>query len=227
MNQIDLFITRKRKKWKFAHFNEWDNCFQFDDIKRAHWKDYFQVKNPKLIVEIGAGTADLSVMLAQAHPDQQYIAIDIKSDRLYTGAKYAREHEMSNIAFVRAHVEDLPRIFQEHVVSELWITFPDPYPRKKDASRRLTYRDFLKTYEYILMPNGVLRFKTDSDQLFAWSLEQLVKEEWHCRELTFDLHESGLLAEYKLTTRYERKFIAQGISIGYVSATPPLHWGKS
>ncbi len=215
-NPKELFITRKRKKWKFAHFDQWEHCFQSDQVSPETWVDYFGNNRP-LVVEIGAGTADLSVGLAHKYPDQQHIAIDIKSDRLYTGAKYTLERQLTNIAFIRAHMNEIGNIFAPNTIKELWITFPDPFPRKKQAKRRLTHQNFLEKYRPLLTEAGIIKFKTDNHDLFLWSLEQITQAGGHIRELCFDLHDSGLPDDYKITTAYERRFQAEGSPIYFVS----------
>ena len=214
-----LFIVRKRKKWKFAHFENWANCFSAEDIKPATLRNYFGRKQP-LILEIGAGTADLSVCLATQIPTEDFIAVDVKADRLYTGAKYAQEHDIANIAFVRAHGNQLGDVLGKKSVKKLWITFPDPFPRQRQAKHRLTNQSFLRQYRNWLTKEGSLHFKTDNRELFLWSLEQLVTDNWCITELSFDLHASNLDAAYKTTTAYERRFMAEGIDINYVTAVP-------
>lgn len=220
MNTENLFITRKRKKWKFAHFDEWPHCFALDEASPATWPEFFGAAGD-LVLEIGAGTADLSVGLAGLRPTEHFVALDIKSDRLYTGAKFALEHKRENMAFVRAHARDITKLFAPASVKELWVTFPDPFPRKKQAKHRLTHPAFLAQYATLLAEDGVLHFKTDNRELFLWSLEQLVQQGWQVSELSFDLHESNLDAEYKITTAYERRFMAEGTPINLVSALPP------
>jgi tRNA (guanine-N7-)-methyltransferase len=219
MDTDKLFITRKRKKWKFAHFDQWENCFQASNVTPELWVSYFPKKQP-LVVEVGAGSADLSLGLARIDVNHNFIAVDIKSDRLYTGAKLALKENMSNLAFVRAQLRQMSELFAPRSIDELWVTFPDPFPRDKQAKHRLTHSNFLKIYRTLLTPNGVLRLKTDNRELFLWSLEQLVAAGWHITELSFDLHESQLPDAYKITTYYERKFMAQGLPINYVTATP-------
>jgi tRNA (guanine-N7-)-methyltransferase len=219
-----LFITRKRKKWKFAHFDEWANCIQAKDVRPEMWPDYFLHQQP-LVVEVGAGSADLSVGLARLYGSRNFVAIDVKSDRLYTGAKIALGEKLDNIVFVRAQLRQMSDLFRPDSIRELWVTFPDPFPRDKQAKHRLTHPNFLKMYRDLLADDGVLRFKTDNRELFLWSLEQLVAEGWRIGELSFDLHESELPNEYKITTYYERKFMTQGIPINYVSAVPSAKLG--
>lgn len=218
METSELFITRKRKKWKFAHFDEWPNCFSAQEAENKDWPAYFENNNP-LVVEVGAGTADLSVGLAGRPARHNFVAVDIKSDRLYTGAKFSLEHKVKNIAFVRSGITGITNLFAPQSAQEVWITFPDPFERKKHAKHRLTHPAYLARYRQILMEDGKVHFKTDNRELFLWSLEQIVADGWHITELSFDLHESQLPDEYKITTAYERRFIKEGIPINFVTAS--------
>lgn len=218
-----LMITRKRKLYKFAHFDAWPNCFSYS-AKNSNAKTklnaYLQgdtLQAAPLVLEVAAGTALFSVEMARRHPEKNFIAIDVKSDRLYTGAKKAQEEGIGNVAFLRMHLSDVEQFFKDMTVETIWLTFPDPFPRKRSAKHRLTHISYLRQYRNILGVNGKLNFKTDNRELFLWSLEQFVKEKWHIHELSFDLHESLLPEDYKIMTSYEKRFSAQNISINFVS----------
>lgn len=222
-----LFITRKRKKWKFAHFDSYDNCFSHnrgDDPKKSLKliEQYFDRKKRehpgKIVLEIAAGNARFSYELAKLYPDWNFIAIDIKSDRLYTSAKNALEEGVENIAFLRMHLNELSTVFKKQSIDLIWLTFPDPFPRKRSAKHRLTHQTFLQQYRNILKDTGSLHFKTDNRDLFLWSLEQLIEHTWCVDELSFDLHESALSDVYKIKTFYEERFTALDIPIGYCTA---------
>ena len=103
----------------------------------------------------------------------------------------------------------------------MWLTFPDPFPKRRSAGRRLTHPHFLAQYQRVLAPGGALYLKHDNPSFFAWSLEQLVAAGWHIQELSFDLHESSLPPEYKLLTTYERRWLSQGLVTHFVKAAPP------
>ena len=244
-----LVITRKRKKWKFAHFDSWENCFALargEDPQNVAEKiqHYFAPRTDpgaegrRLVLELAAGNAQFSLELARRYPQVNFIAIDVKSDRLYTSAKKALQENVSNIAFLRLHLapmlqhieigagssrpEDdgigaLEGIFGRNTVDEIWITFPDPYPKKRSAKHRLTHMHYLRQYRNILKKTGQLKFKTDNRELFLWSLEQFVTDKWQFDELSFDLHESLLADDYRIMTYYEQKFSAQGIPTNFVS----------
>lgn len=206
-----LFITRKRKKWKFHHFNQWPNCWQADEIMPKVISDF--VTNKKLTIEIGAGTADLSLELARRYPDECFIACDLKSDRLYTGAKQALAEKVDNIRFLRVFIEKINDTFPKNCADTIWITFPDPYPRKGAAKHRLTHPNFLKMYERMLNPGGHINFKTDNQKLFEWSVEQFKKNKWEKLDYTRDLQGSTLGDDNKITTTFERRFMEQGLPI--------------
>lgn len=208
----EFIITRKRKKYKFALFANSPLCFEYEE-----WH-----KSPADILEVGAGTGLFGVSLAQAMPDKQVVAFDVKADRLQQGARVATQAEMTNIRFLRARADQLSDLFDAHSLEKIWVTFPDPFPKDRAAKRRLTHPNFLATYATLLRPGGVLYFKTDAKALFDWSLEQLVHEGWQIDELSFDLHESSLAQEYKVETTYESRFRAEGIKINFVRAKPPV-----
>lgn len=212
LNPDDFIISRKRKKYKFALFANSPLCFEADE-----WE-----KSPVDVLELGAGTGLFGVALAAAEPDKQFLAVDVKADRLQTGARKSTADGLENIRFLRARAEDqLPELVAPHSLERIWVTFPDPFPRARSAKHRLTHPSFLAFYQRALQPAGALYFKTDARGLFDWSLEQLVAEGWRIDELSFDLHESGLDDGYKIPTTYEARFMNDGIKINFVKAAPP------
>lgn len=214
----DFIITRKRKKYKFALFAEADNCFEAAEFNTDVQKRF--VAKAPLVLELGAGTAEFLVELASRHPKTRYIAVDVKADRLITGAKKANGLGLKNIVFVRAHAEQLPELVPAQGVNELWLTFSDPYPKKRHAKHRLSHPKFLSLYKSLLATDGLLKLKTDNQALFQWSLEQLTREKWIVSELSFDLHNDETLSEdYKILTSYEKRFLDQDLPIYYLSAS--------
>lgn len=214
VNPDDFIITRKRKKYKFAHFANLENCFE-----AGQWRlsDVNQANLP-ISVELGAGTGLFALELARRHQDRFYIAIDVKADRLYTSAKQAKQEDLDNIVFLRAHAQQLPELFDSASIDELWLTFSDPFPKKRHIKHRLTHPAFLDIYHVLMTPDAQLRMKTDNHDLFDWSLEQLVAGGWSIDELSYDLHDSNLSDDYKITTTFESHFLEQGLAIYFVSA---------
>lgn len=214
----DFIITRKRKKYKFARFEEMANCFEAAEFT-PEVRNQFAVDAP-LIVELGAGSGLFSLELARRHPQQRFVAVDVKADRLYTGARQALEEEnLSNVYFVRAHAQQLKDIFDPGSVAILWLTFADPYPKKRAAKHRMTHPRFLSIYRELLGKTGTFRFKTDNRELFEWSLEKLVEEKARLDFLTFDMHESEAGDDYKIMTTYEKRYVAEKKPIYAVEAS--------
>jgi tRNA (guanine-N7-)-methyltransferase len=207
----DFIIKRKRKKYKFAKFANSPLCFEFDQ-----WE-----KTAVDVLEVGAGTGLFSVELAERHPELRYVAVDVKGDRLQTGAYEAEKRGLTNVRFVRARADQLAELVPTHSLQQLWLTFADPYPKKRSAGRRMTHPTFLKIYAQLLASNGNLYIKHDNPTFFAWTLEQLVAEEWHLEELSFDLHESELSDDYKILTTYEKRWLGEGRITSFVRATKP------
>ena len=206
-----FIITRKRKKYKFALFHNSPLCFEFDEWAPHHVD----------VVEIGAGNGMFTVELATRHPEQVFVAVDIKGDRLQKGAREAETRGLNNVFFVRARADQIDQLVEQNSLEQIWVTFPDPFPRKHSAGRRLTHPNFLKKYSSLLKSDGSLLIKHDDHNFFCWSLEQLVAEKWQIKELNFDLHlhESALSDEYKIMTTYEQRWIGEGKTINFVRAT--------
>lgn len=189
-------------------------CFEVDDWKAAASRPDF--------IEIGAGTALFSVALAKDQPAKQFLAVDVKADRLQKGAGIAAKEGMGNLQFLRARADQLSELVSPHSLSGIWVTFPDPFPKDRSSKHRLTHPRFLEVYAGLLKNDGALYFKTDAHELFDWSLEQLISQGWTIKELSFDLHESSLSETYKQLTTYERRFIGEGLKTHFVKAVPPI-----
>lgn len=211
LNPDDFIITRKRKKYKFALFAHSPLCFEFEEWKRSAAD----------VVELGAGTGLFSTELARRNPDKQFVAIDVKADRLQVGAAEAVRLGLSNVRFVRARADQLEQVVKPGSATQIWLTFPDPFPRARSAGRRLTHPTYLYTYTKMLTSSGRLYMKHDSRDFFQWSLEQLVACGWRLEELTFDLHETNFSKEYKILTTYETRWLGEGLVTNFVVATRP------
>ena len=209
LNPHEFVITRKRKKYKVAKFHNAKNCFEFDEWTRRTVD----------VIEIGAGTGLFGVELARRYPKKTIAALDVKADRLQRGAYVALEHGLKNIFFVRARADQITELFDANSIENIWVTFPDPFPRARSAGRRLTHPTYLSKYAELLKPNGSLMLKHDNRDFFHWSLEQLVTGRWCIDELSFDLHESDLSDDYKIKTTYEERWLSEGLVTNFVSTS--------
>ncbi len=205
----EFIITRKRKKYKFALYANSPLCFEIDQ-----WS-----KRPVDCVELGAGTGHFSVELAARYPDKTFVAVDVKADRLQTGAKEAADRGITNVLFLRARADQLVDLFDSQSLQSLWLTFPDPFPKKRSAGRRMTHPNYLNMYQSLLSSGGAFYLKHDDRNFFHWSIEQLVTQQWRIDELSFDLHESDLSDDYKILTPYEERWLQDGLTTNFVKAS--------
>lgn len=215
LNPDDFIITRKRKKYKFANFSNFSNCYELEEVNIENALD-----NKNITLELGAGNGIFSLGWAKAHPETFVIALDLKADRLYTGAKQALEEKIDNIIFVRSRADLFLDLLKPHSIDTIWLTFSDPYPKKRQAKHRLTHPDFLGKYRKVLKESGVLLQKTDNDSLFEWGKEQLIDSDWRIVEESRDLHAMEGCDDIKIKTGYEKRYLKESKNINYLKAKP-------
>lgn len=190
---------------------------------RGKWNEFFGNDNP-ITLELGCGKGDYTVSLARIHPDRNYIGVDIKGARIWRGAKTSNEEQMGNVAFIRTRIEMIAQFFAPDEVSEIWITFPDPQPKKEH--KRLTCERFLGYYKHFLRAGSPIHLKTDSLELHEYTLEEVLPAGGYRLEYaTKDLYavsaaehpEIPSLTEAQMTqTFYERMFLAEHKPITYM-----------
>lgn len=194
-----------------------DGHSAYDNLK-GHWnKDHFRNELP-ITVEMGCGKGEYTIGLARKFKDHNFIGVDIKGDRIWTGSKQAIEEELNHVAFLRAQIHNIDRFFAEGEVDTIWITFPDPRPKDRDIKRRLTSPRFLELYKRMLKTNGQVFFKTDNTGLFEYTVETL-KEREDIEEFayTFDLYGSEYVDEhFGIKTNFEQKYLDLGEKIKYL-----------
>ena len=189
----------------------------FEEIKGNWGSNFFNNDNP-LIVELGCGNGEYTVGLAERFPQKNYVGVDVKGTRIWRGSKDATEANLSNAAFLRTQILQLEHFFEPEEISEIWITFPDPRPRKRDIKRRLTSPRFLEIYKKLLKTKGLVHFKTDNTDLFDYTLEVLSSEvAIENLEHTHNLYATDLLKDHHgIQTRYEKMFLNEGETIKYL-----------
>lgn len=190
---------------------------------RGKWNEYFGNNNP-ITLELGCGKGDYTIALARRHPDRNYIGVDIKGARLWRGAKTSNEEQMHNVAFIRTRIELIEQFFAPDEVAEIWVTFPDPQPKKE--FKRLTCERFLSRYKSFLKSGGPVHLKTDSLELYEYTRDEVVAPAGYRVEYaTTDLYATPAdsrpdipcLQEAQMTqTFYEKMFLAEGKPITYI-----------
>lgn len=184
---------------------------------KGNWRaDYFGNENP-IVLELACGKGEYTVGLAQAFPNINFVGVDIKGDRIARGSQRAQVLGLLNVAFLRTDINYLTEFFQDCEVDEIWVTFPDPQPRPKQEKHRLTHPRFLTTYKRLLRPGGIFHLKTDSPELFAYSMEKVKEEMFNSLQYTTDLYTSPLNnIHLGIKTRYEQLFYDKGFTINYL-----------
>jgi len=142
-------------------------------LSHEHWHRVFGIESPRLTLELACGKGEYTLAQARENPDRQFIGLDIKGARIWVGAREANAEGLDNVHFLRVWIDHLTNYFSPHSVDEIWIVFPDPYLREKHEMKRLTSPRFLDFYRNILKPGGLIHLKTDSPQLFEFTLEQI------------------------------------------------------
>ncbi|MCE2732473.1 MAG: tRNA (guanosine(46)-N7)-methyltransferase TrmB [Chryseotalea sp.] len=211
----------KRKLERFKVIEENTNVVEpskefYHDMK-GQWNTYFKNENP-ITIELACGRGEYTLGLAEIFSDRNYIGIDIKGERIWKGSSTALEKNLNNVAFLRTHIIMIENFFAQHEVDEIWITFPDPRPKKRDIKRRLTSPRYLDMYKNLIKPGGMVRFKTDNTALFDYTIEVLQsRSDVKNLVYTHNVYQSELRPEcFDIKTKYEQMFAAEGETIKYL-----------
>ena len=217
----------QKKLIRFAEIETFANVLQYPQGMAGRWHAHFKNKAP-ITLELACGKGEYAVGLAHLYPDRNFIGVDQKGNRIWSGAKKALVLGLPNVAFLRAQIDGLLQFFGKKEVSEIWITFPDPQLRVSKDKKRLTHPKFLRLYQQVLVPGGTIHLKTDSPQLYRFT--KRVMELYHCTVLhdTDNLYaQSNRTPELLLKTHYESLDIAGSNRVHYLRFTlPPILPGR-
>jgi tRNA (guanine-N7-)-methyltransferase len=185
---------------------------------KGKWNESFFGNNRPVVVELGCGKGEYTVGMAKRFPNKNFVGIDIKGARIWSGATQALRENLKNAAFVRTHIELIDCFFAAGEISEIWLTFPDPQMSK--VNKRMTSTRFMKLYSRILQENGAIHLKTDSNFLFTYTCETLKANHLPVSVQTDNLYESRLVDDVlSIRTFYEQQWIDRGIPIKYIRFT--------
>lgn len=220
----------RKKQIQIEEIHQFQNVFSaWTKDEKPNWQKYFGRK-AKLILEMGCGWGQYTLAMAKKHPEDNFVGIDRKGDRIWMAAKKALceeertglpgkfcEGAMLNVAFLQIEAQDLGNWFDNGEVDEIWVTFPDPQSKPCKANQRLISPKFLEIYKKILKADGILHLKTDNKDFFEYALNLLEPE-----EVIWDVHGQEMVSDsLKILTYYEQKFMAEGLPIKYLSVKFP------
>lgn len=176
---------------------------------RGKWHEIFGNHNP-IRLEIGMGKGRFIMDLARKNPDINYVGIEKYSSVLIRGIQKLEADPLPNLYFIRMEAEEITAVFAADEVDRIYLNFSDPWPKDRHAKRRLPSREFLQRYDEILIPEGVIEFKTDNHELFQFALEELEPAGWHLEQMTEDLHHDAQMMQENIMTEYEERFSKKG-----------------
>src|ERR1700743_3830818 len=206
-----------KKLIRFEAIKSFPNVLQNPPDMAGQWAAFFKNENP-LTLELACGRGEYTVGLASMYPQRNFLGVDLKGNRIYIGAKKCLEEHITNAAFLRTKIDQVNQYFAPNEVSEIWLTFPDPQLRKSRATRRLTHPKFLRFYQQILIPGGLIHLKTDSPVLYTftkWVIEL-------CQLTLLEDYDNiyadpgPIKEELKIKTHYEGLDIAGSNKIHYL-----------
>ena len=214
----------KGKLAKFADMAAYPHVFEYpysvaDDVPfdmKGRWTDQFFHNDHPIVLELGCGRGEYTVGLARLFPDKNFIGVDIKGARMWSGATESLHEGLKNVAFLRTNIEIIDRFFAPGEVSEIWLTFPDPQMKK--ATKRLTSSLFLQRYRNILSSDAVVHLKTDSNFLFTYTKYITKVNNLQVLQCIDNVHAQETPDEIlSIRTYYESQWIERGIDIKYIS----------
>ena len=222
----------KGKLAKFADMAAFPHVFEYpfsvvDNVPfemQGAWNERFFKNDHPIVLELGCGRGEYTVGLGRLFPEKNFIGVDIKGARMWSGAKESAETGMTNVAFLRTNIEIIDRFFAPGEVSEIWLTFSDPQMKK--ATKRLTSTYFMERYRRFLVDNGLIHLKTDSNFMFTYTRYMVEHNHLPVEVLTDDLYHSGLADEIlSIRTYYEQQWLDRGLNIKYLRFRLP-HEGE-
>lgn len=187
-----------------------------EDMK-GKWKLFFGNSNP-IHIEVGMGKGRFITALSMLNPDINYIGIEKYSSVLYRALEKMDGLKLTNLYFIRMDAEDICDVFERNEISKIYLNFSDPWPKDRHAKRRLTSKNFFERYDKILIPEGKVEFKTDNNDLFEFSLEQIPEAGWNLAAVIRDLHNDEAMNIGNVMTEYEEKFSSAGNPINKLIA---------
>ncbi len=210
-----------KKLQRFEAIRSFSNVLQYPEGMPGNWRNFFKNENP-ITLELACGKGEYTVGLSIIHPERNFIGVDLKGNRIYSGALECLKNNLRNAGFLRTQIDKIDGYFLPNEVSEIWITFPDPHLRTSRAKKRLTHPRFLRLYQSIIQPGGSIHLKTDSPELFYFTKFMVDLYDLNIMDASENLHSrANNSPELKITTHYEKLDIAESKQVYYLQFTLP------
>ncbi len=228
----------QKKLIKFAAIKQYENVLENPQGMPGKWNSFFEklatgpypislddlavIKNnatinqpaiKPLTLELACGRGEYTVGLARLFPAQNYIGLDIKGNRIWKGASIANKEELQNVAFVRTQIDQITNYFDTNEVAEIWITFPDPQLRLSKAKKRLTHPKFLRLYQQFLQQGGIVHLKTDSPNLYQFTMAVIELYALTIITATDNLYETAFMQSAQWNEKLAIKTYYEGLNI--------------
>lgn len=212
----------KHKKWAVPLMEAHPEMMTMDPASfKGRWQERFAKPQP-LQVEVGMGKGQFIIGMAKAHPEINFIGLEIESTVAAIALKNALPEQLPNLTLVRGDGAGLDTYFEDGSIDRLYLNFSDPWPKTRHEKRRLTYKTFLANYQQVVKPGGGLEFKTDNQGLFEYSLTSLNNFGMIFDGVWLNLHESPE-NEGNVETEYEQRFASLGEPIYKLKAHFPVN----
>lgn len=212
----------KHKKWAVPLMEAHPEMMTMDPASfKGRWQERFAKPQP-LQVEVGMGKGQFIIGMAKAHPEINFIGLEIESTVAAIALKNALPEQLPNLTLVRGDGASLDTYFEDGSIDRLYLNFSDPWPKTRHEKRRLTYKTFLANYQQVVKPGGGLEFKTDNQGLFEYSLTSLNNFGMIFDGVWLNLHESPE-NEGNVETEYEQRFASLGQPIYKLKAHFPVN----
>lgn len=218
----------KNKLAKFAELETFNHVFQVPSSEllngngfelKGKWNEIFFKNSNPIALELGCGKGEYAIELAQQFPEKNYIGVDIKGARIWTGAKQALSKEMKNVAFIRTNIEMIEHFFGQNEVDEIWLTFPDPQMKK--VTKRLTSTNFLQLYLKFISSNSIIHLKTDSMFMYSYTQEMIKSNHFPIVKNIEDIYSVKNIDKIlNIKTYYEQQWLDRGLKIKYLAFQP-------
>lgn len=213
----------KGKLAKFADMATYPHVFEHpysvaDNVPfdlKGRWGEAFFKNDHPIVLELGCGRGEYTTGLARLFPGKNFIGVDIKGARMWSGATESLRDGLGNVAFLRTNIEIIDRFFAPGEVGEIWLTFSDPQMKK--ATKRLTSTYFMERYRRFLCDGGLVHLKTDSNFMYTYTRLMLEHNRLPAEVMTEDLYHSGLADDIlSIKTYYEQQWLERGLAIKYI-----------